>query len=239
MTKERAFTDICVLGYETIDKYSWGYLPLDGDLSKTRAIDQTIVHAKMNSFDVVKPPEGQIDWGRRIHPDHMPTKIRVGGPRRKLGDCIHWRGVALVNDKFRQVVEALEPGVHQFFPVEMQFKSSVLDEPYYFFIICQLREVVSDEHSLASRLVLYGPGDLRPLEKGKRLPDGALPGMWDINSVPSAKRTRALVFDPSMRGGLHFWLDLSSLMKFCSGEAAEAFVDAGVTGVKPIPREMV
>lgn len=231
MSQSSEFTDICFMGYWGTDTHSWGYDPLDGDLSKTRAVDQSIVHAKMNSFEVVKPPHGQIDWGRPIHPDHVPTKIRVGGPRRKLADYIMWQGGWLVSEKFRQVVEKLEPGIHQFFPVEMRFKSSVLEEKYYIFIFCQHRAVISHEHSEAQLKVLFGPGDFRPLGKGEPLPAGALPGIWATDAVPKEKRARALVFDVSLRGGLHFWRDLSLAMNtLCSGEAAEAMTKVGITG---------
>lgn len=240
MSDQAKFSDICFMGFSPTDKYSWGYDELDGDFSKTRAIDQSIVHTKMNSFEMVKPPSGQIDWGRPIHPDHVPTKVRVGGPRRKLADFIRWQGGWLVSEKFRVVVEKLEPGIHQFFPVEMRFKSSVLEERYYIFIVCQHRAVVSREHSEAPLYVLYGPEDPRPLGKDEPLPEGALFGFWATDEVPQEKRARAVVFDASMRGGLHFWRDLSLVMNtFCSGEAAEAMVAAKLTGVNPHSLEMV
>lgn len=98
-----------------VSKSSWPYYEaLDGDITRLQLVDPT--------------PDGGLlmvagDSGRPIRPDNVPTRAqRKRGslktfPHLEFDQFFAW---PFVSDRVRDMVEALEPGVHQFFPVEVR-----------------------------------------------------------------------------------------------------------------------
>lgn len=86
---------------------------LDGDLWKTEYVDKTPDGRSIGSFKA-----GEKRLGRALKPDHIPTKFRWGGAASRMPDIMLSHEVILVSDKVKAIIERLEPGVHQFFPLE-------------------------------------------------------------------------------------------------------------------------
>lgn len=74
-------------------------------------------------FEWVSEPNDDFGWhlgrGVRLTPDELPTHARLSTPFKTLPDFVRLPRAWGVTDAFRDKVEELEPGVHQFFPVTL------------------------------------------------------------------------------------------------------------------------
>ncbi|MBO6868599.1 MAG: hypothetical protein JJ877_16280, partial [Thalassococcus sp.] len=96
------------------DQHSWIEV-LEGDINDIRLIDPTLDDGTL----ITK--EG-LGVGRPMMAEGMPTKVvrkGVGLKIKPLVDAEAFYGQLLVSDAFKEIVEELEPGVHQFFPMEL------------------------------------------------------------------------------------------------------------------------
>ena len=111
--------------------YSNYFEAIDGDPQKLEVVDDTPDGGRWIS-------PGALTAGRHILPDFVPTKLRRGGPgikRQPLLDVNKWDGVSpLVPQVFKDILEELEPGVHQFFPMEYFEKTIKIGEGYLFIV---------------------------------------------------------------------------------------------------------
>ncbi|WP_102958182.1 imm11 family protein [Mangrovicella endophytica] len=74
-------------------------------------------------FEWVSKPDNDAVWrlkqGVRLAPEELPTHAQLRTRFKTLPDFIHLASAWGVTDAFRDKVEELEPGVHQFFPVTL------------------------------------------------------------------------------------------------------------------------
>ncbi len=81
-------------------------------------------------------------------PENVPGEARVVSKHRTLPDFITLSPAMRVCAAFREIVEDLEPGVHQFSPVTLYARSGEkVDRHYYLFKVLQTRDAVIDEKS--------------------------------------------------------------------------------------------
>ena len=99
-------------------------LILDPDLSLGGTPQIEILDEATDKLELVDPtPDGGMNLnkpmqnGRALKPDYMPTKVRRLDDR-PIPDYRTWQYFYSVSDLFKEVVEKIEPGVHQFFPAE-------------------------------------------------------------------------------------------------------------------------
>lgn len=130
----------------------------DGNLNKVELIDQSIDHgyqAPMNT-----------NWltGRRLDETHMPRNIQLGfGKREKVEpDYIQVHLVRMVSDLFRDLIESVEPGVHQFVSVNAVSRAKKPYEKRYFWFNCCQRVFALD--------VERNEALLRPFKPKSRVP---------------------------------------------------------------------
>ena len=98
---------------------AWSMKWLDGDWKKVSMIDPT-PDGGTNLTGVVF----HFMAGRPIKPDHMPTMLYPTKKVTKFPDYFTSAGPGLVvSEKFKSVVESLEPDRHQFFPIKIMSKS--------------------------------------------------------------------------------------------------------------------
>jgi hypothetical protein len=179
--------------------YSYGMRALDGDINKIRPIDLT--------------PDGgreilpiRAKCGRRLEGDHMPTRIQIEGPKRKLTDFREGIGT-FVSSNFRAEVEKLEPGVHQFFPVEFVWKDGSHACHRFWFVPCnRLDSVDRNETTFEFR------------------------GVWILDG----SQDKSLVFSRSRIAGRHAWIDKyisAPSGVWISDRLRENLLSAGITGM--------
>ena len=144
--------------------------------------------------------------GRRIKPESVPKVIRFLSKRR-LQD-FEGQFIKTVSDRFRDIIEKLEPDVHQFEQVQYVSKNGSVLEKRWFWQICNRLDTV---HRGKTDWVL----------EGAWLP----PQGWNKVSKP--------IFDLSQIGDAKFWNDKHLVSAdLCSDEAREYLDAAGVSGLR-------
>lgn len=174
--------------------------PVDGDYKLITLVDALDEHGNHFSFH-----EGGA--GRPVDPTHMPTRLRRKGNK---GLPLHdmreiWGKGLLVNQTFKDIVEGLEPNVHQFFPMAIEQDGKVIFERYYFHI-CNY---------------------LDALAKDKCVPPVAPGRIY----MPTHDGNDRVVFDTQKVGKHHAWNDHSTIGRFVSNELLEALQSAELTGL--------
>lgn len=167
---------------------------LDGDVSKIEVADKT-PDAGFDANTASTYPAGQ---GRPILTQHVFTKIewQESGP---VPDVETVRGLLVVSDRFREIVEQFEPKVHQFLPVSYLDRAGAVLAKRYVFVACNRLDSVDRAHTtmLLSKGMRWRPAR----DIARRRPEEIPPG-FDLNAAPK------LVFNNSQIGDKHAWSDM-------------------------------
>ena len=149
----------------------------------------------------------ELQSGRPLKPDNMPTAIERFDPNRKptpILDIERFYGQMSVTQVFKDILEELEPDTHQFFPVEVFQKGEKIAD-YFFLNVC-------------NRLVTYLPELTYPRNaRGFYKP---------VEGEPSS-----LVLSTEAIGDHHMWIDKFIGGPFMSNEFVQRVQDAGLTGI--------
>lgn len=150
--------------------------------------------------------------GRRVKPESVPRAIRFMSDR-PLQD-FESQFVKTVSDRLRAVIEDLEPGVHQFEPIQYVARDGMLLETRWFWQICnRLDSVHRDKTTWVLDEIMW-----------------RIPVAWDKKSY--------LVFDLSKIGAAKFWNDKHVHdADYCSDDARDRLDSEGVTGLRYSYRE--
>lgn len=201
--RDMVFSIFCEDG----EVYSYDYKALDGDIRKVKPIDMTFDRGK------TKLP-GPSMQGLKMDVTHLPTKLRWGGPKRELTDLQHGGVAFLVPEAFKEILERLEPGVHDFYPVELIWKDGTSAGKRYWFYPQHRLDTVDREKTTHTI--------------GK--------GLWDLDSNKSGK----LVFSHKAIGDRHAWIDKlipGGSIVFVSEAFKRELEAAGITGLGFRPYE--
>lgn len=195
---------------------------LDGDVLAVRALDETPEPGlRLNSGIAA------VISGRAIDPTHLPTRMRIGGGRRAVTDHGRDNGLIFISERFKTLIEGLEPDVHQFFPVALVNRKGDHLADHWFWVVCNRIDSVDRTLTTAIlwRGVLWRPA--------RDLPDEELPPGTDRTLRPK------IVFNPAQIGLTHFWRDkfISGDFLYCSDEAANLIREVALTGIELIERE--
>jgi hypothetical protein len=179
--------------------------PLDGDLNALEP-EQNLDPASAVSFAT----------GIRLSPKNMPSRVWYGGSAKIPGDLsFGYHGLPTVSARLKDIIEGVEPAVHQFFPVDFVSKKGSSIEKRYILVVARQIDGASPEHSsmLRSRNFWYNIGQ----EPGE------------------------LVFDRRLIGEAHMWRDPSIIGTpvLVSQRMAEAIHGAGLRGPVFGPCELV
>ena len=122
---------------------SWSMKWLDGDYTKVSLIDTS----PDGGMSISEVSTSHFLAGRPIKPDHMPTMLYPTKKVTKYPDYFTYGGAGLVvSEKFRSVVESLEPDRHQFFPIKIMSKSKKNHlADMFIMIICNRLDTVHAE----------------------------------------------------------------------------------------------
>jgi hypothetical protein len=147
----------------------------------------------------------KADRGLPLAGDTLPRRMRQTTAHKHLPDFLRLNGQLVVSDAFRRLVEAREPGVHQFFSVEVLDKAGTrIDRSYFIFVVCQRVDAVIVEQSKIQWFT-------RP--DGSTVPVGAF---------------GHLVLDKKVIAGKHVWRNWPyfSSAEFISSDLKEAIESA-------------
>ena len=136
---------------------------------------------------------GALGWGAGHSLIGRPVPKRATQTdSKKLVDIFPLPGFVCVGERFRAIVESFEPGVHEFYPIELRSRKGVLyEEPYFLINVCQSFDaiLVKGIDLEWGRMAAVG---LEGMPYPRRLVTGAKP------PLPISKPTIA---------GRHLWLD--------------------------------
>lgn len=166
--------------------------------------------------------------GYRVRADTVPARLIWSGGRLALPEILVLARVAIVCDRFRDLVERFEPGRHQFIPVGIQRgKTGPVIAEYNWFNICTRLDSVDPDRTTWVRI---------PTSHGDQLYVREIyeDGRW--TQVPDAR----LVFSTARIADHHVWVDHGvngAGYAYLSNALAAAALAEGFTGLSLTPRE--
>jgi hypothetical protein len=158
---------------------SCGMLVQDGDLSKVTYLEPWMGYETFT-------PIGRRGGGAPVSGEFMPTRFRWDGPRRKIADYSDTNGILLVSEGFKRIIEQFEPGQHQFFPAELQWKNGDIAGHYFVFFHSRTLKSVDPVKTTIPRLNSSNPDS-----------------NWALNDIGDAR----LVISTKIILGWHIWKD--------------------------------
>lgn len=173
--------------------------------------------------------DGGVGWKGRtggvpVDGTHYPKRVRCtnsrGRPLPDFDDTLELN----VSERARQAIETIEPGVHQFFPVEYVDTKSTFLESRYWLVVCNRIDGMNREHT---NMVLRKGQVWRPADyiasRGESVPPHIDPN-----------EPARLVFDLKSIGNVHLWVDkhIDGPTTWLSDAMAEQFTTAKLTGLR-------
>ena len=140
---------------------------------------QLVLEDKSDDGGTNLAAQGESDSGRRVKPESVPKVIRWNTKRKLLDYETKFRRT--VSDRFRALIEEIEPGVHQFEPIQFINKDGSELAVRWFWQVCNRLESVDRETT-----------NLDTSRKGWRRPP---------------LERAILFFDPRKIGDAKFWHD--------------------------------
>lgn len=197
----------------------WGYYP------KVEPLD-----GFDGPIDAINPVnDGGVGWSGRtggvpVDGKHFPKHVRWADPNGNPVPDFDRTPALNVSERAKRVIEELEPGVHQFFPVEYVNAKGEFLEVRYWLVVANRRDGMDREHT--NMVLMHGqvwrPADYM-VSRGEPIPPHIDP------SAPSR-----LVFNLKAIGDAHLWVDkhLDSPSVWLSDAAAERFTAEKLTGLR-------
>ncbi len=208
------------LGYQTVGEYKVNIRNLDGDPQKIEAVDTT----PDDGLSIIRHPTTS---GRPIKTEFVPTKIQWQD-KQPVPDVDQPFGMLSVPDRFKEIVEQIEPGVHQFLPVEFVDVAGNHLAHRWFFIVCNRLDSVDREHTT----MVLANGKLWMPERN--LPAEERSVTFDPNLEPK------LVFNDGQIGTMQAWHDKFDLYgPFVSDALGQALLETNLSGISLSKAESV
>lgn len=167
------------------------------------------------TFDETPEGYGLFQAARPVPPEIMPTSGFLDKPKKRLPDFISVFGTWIVTATFRDLVETLEPGRHQFFPFTLRSKkrNGEIVEKFKFLFneVNRVEALVPEESDLTWESIPSGGKILRYTKR----PD------------PVLAMRKTLI------AGKHIWRDPRKMSEmFFSSELGDAVQAAGLKGLE-------
>jgi hypothetical protein len=193
---------------------AWGYYTgvelLDGD------------RLKIGPLSPVN--DGGVGWyGVPADPTYFPKHVKWMDRKGNSVPDFDAAQLISVSERARNIIEQIEPGVHQFLPVKFaDIKGHFLEDRYWFMVCNRLDSV----DRAKTTMVLRGAQWVIARDLVRR--GESIPAHIDPNATPR------IVFDLSAIGASHIWVDkhIGNASGFVSELVAAALRDAGMTGVR-------
>ncbi|WP_306047745.1 imm11 family protein [Nioella sp. MMSF_3534] len=165
---------------------------------------------------------------RSLSADEMPRQFFIDEKPRALPDMFMGSsGKWVVSDPARQIIEDLDPGLHQFFSINVQFPdgSSPLGE-WFAMNITTVRKTMIDAESAIKHLP--------PAKLPKKLPDGTITTYWSTGTSLIDFNAKRITVGPDADDGANLWREKGhqrDLILF-SDKLHDALQEAGLTTAK-------
>ena len=182
--------------------------PIDGDFDKVLPVGYEFnpVTNSVKIDDMPRLRKLSVYQGVPVDTRYMPTKALFKSNGYELPDIMRSRSRFIVSDRFRQVVEELEPGKHQFSAVELVDEAGMHVAEYFWFNPCARIDSVDREHTTHELIDV---------------------GLWDFN------KGGKYIFNLLQIGDAQIWIDprLNSGSVFIRQQMKEAMHATGLMGL--------
>lgn len=156
-----------------------------------------------------------MQGGYPVPPEVIPRRYVVHGkaiPRHGFFSCVI---ATAVDDRFVQIIEDREPGVHRFHPIDIAMADGrPLDRPHFLLNCCTRVEALDPERS--------------NVRKDGLRPDGSWGPFWWYHPISGLFKN--LCVHKGLIEGRAMWHDIRLQKLFVSDEVFEALISAGVKG---------
>lgn len=162
-----------------------------------------------------RPPYSSLDFLTfPLDPDVMPDKRRLteGGTDWDISGFVGFRMAPAVSEAFRDVIEALEPGVHQFIPFDLiRADGSKTEKQFFVWRIRTTLEAINPETGGVKKSI-----DVE---------------FYDFVKIPERGQSENFSVHKDLVAGHAAWRDIRyPSYAFLSDAAAQALRDAGIVG---------
>jgi|GEM_PF-5199750 len=132
------------------------------------------------SMQLVWGPAGKYPLGKqnrfepRLRPENVPKRVILD---RDVSECAKFvlcrgGGQWIVSQRFRDIVEGLEPGIHNWLPTKLVVNSTeVQQEPYYFFQHGFERDSITLERTMHRIVKKHHGGEALVIKKKEEIPE--------------------------------------------------------------------
>lgn len=173
--------------------------------------DPTQLDLNVAELEHVGNGASAMGHGYRVLGDKVPRKMWWKGGRQKMPDVIGYQHFAIA-PRVRDFIEEIEPGRHQFFPVEVyRSKDGGPVATYYWLNVCARIDCVDEEQSSFEQGIDYSG---KPFRK------------WHVPN-------RRLVFDPQKAGEHQLWVNPDTYLSgpLCSNAFASLAQGLDISGL--------
>lgn len=149
-------------------------------------------------------------WGhgsRPALPEEVPKNLVLDKPIKSLPEAF-WStdGLLVVREPVRAIIDRLDPGLHQFFPIRIRTKRGVETEgPWFAMNVTAMQDSIVLERS--------------HYKKSSYMPDR-------LNSFYASSTTKDIVVDPARQSGLHLWREKRFIKSLLGSDALVAELEA-------------
>lgn len=187
-----------------------------------------------NIAETMRPDVGGIgeayNSGFRVKAEDLPKVVRIADAAH-LVDLDSDGALKYASPRLRDLIERLEPGVHQFEPCVFVDAAGRKIADMFVFFVCQRLDTVDRQHS---NFVLYRNLLWLTAKHAQRRAPELLSSEIDVNAEPQ------MVFNLSQIGGAHLWYDkFIGDRAFVSDGFVQAFYEAGLKGLAKTNEESV
>lgn len=184
--------------------------------------------------ETMRPDVGGIgeayNSGFRVKADYLPKVVRIKDAAH-IVDFDSDGALKYASPRFRDLVERLEPGVHQFEPVTFVDASGQKVADMFVFFVCQRLDTVDRAHT---NMLLYDGMVWLPAKSVKRYDPSIVPPGTDLEEKPKK------VFSESKVGNARIWRDkYTSDSLYISDDFVKTFCAEDLKGLAKVKQESV
>ena len=164
---------------------------------------------------------------RSLSVEEMPHELRMERKGILPNMFMATSGMWIVDSSARQIIEELDPGLHQFFSINVQFPDGSSPPGEWFSMnITTVRKTMIDAESAIKHLP--------PAKLPKKLPDGTITTYWSTGTSLIDFNAKRITVGPDADDGANLWREKGhqrDLILF-SDKLHDALQEAGLTTAK-------